>query len=197
MTGRTPSRTCIYGVEQHILCHPTPNKVGGCTGAEFGIGNATQNKGYNTGFFGKWHMGMSDDFATMVAILGLARGEREREMGGQSLCCPDRCLPSDIVPDPRVQGRCETTRQTATARWMARATPARCRGVQTPRWFVARAVMATSWSRTPTTSDSTNGSPPPSAGHQAPRTAGVRRRRQSVGPFLAHFSAPHRPMRTA
>ena len=59
MTGRTPSRTCIYGVEQHILCHPTPNKVGGCTGAEFGIGNATQNKGYNTGFFGKWHMGGS------------------------------------------------------------------------------------------------------------------------------------------
>jgi hypothetical protein len=24
MTGRTPSRTCIYGVEQHILCRETP-----------------------------------------------------------------------------------------------------------------------------------------------------------------------------
>ena len=37
-TGRTPARTCIYAVEQHILCHAG---AGGCTGGEFALGNAT------------------------------------------------------------------------------------------------------------------------------------------------------------
>ena len=38
-TGRTPARSCITGVEQHILCHAG---AGGCGGSEFGLGNATR-----------------------------------------------------------------------------------------------------------------------------------------------------------
>eukprot|EP00755_Sulcionema_specki_P031061 Sspe_Gene.95835::Locus_68146_Transcript_1_1_Confidence_1.000_Length_396::g.95835::m.95835 len=41
MTGRTPARTCIWGVEQHILCHKTPGMKGGCLEGEYSIANAT------------------------------------------------------------------------------------------------------------------------------------------------------------
>jgi arylsulfatase A-like enzyme len=52
MTGRTPARTCIYGVEQHTLCHAG---VGGCSGSEYGLGNVTRDAGgYLSGFYGKW-----------------------------------------------------------------------------------------------------------------------------------------------
>ena len=62
--SRTPARTCIWGVEQHILCHAG---AGGCTGSEFGLGNATRaaaRKGgpsYLSGFYGKWHLGSLSD----------------------------------------------------------------------------------------------------------------------------------------
>ena len=55
MTGRTPSRTCIYGVEQHILCRETPGIDGGCLHGEYSIANATRDHsaGYISGFYGK------------------------------------------------------------------------------------------------------------------------------------------------
>lgn len=60
-TGRTPSRTCIWGVEQHIMCHG--DGVGGCTGAEYGLANATRDSphDYLSGFYGKWHLGSLSD----------------------------------------------------------------------------------------------------------------------------------------
>ena len=83
-TGRTPARTCIYAVEQHILCHAG---AGGCTGGEFALGNATRvasreaSRGasgeageaddageagdiapaYLSAFYGKWHLGSLSD----------------------------------------------------------------------------------------------------------------------------------------
>ena len=41
-TGRTPARSCIYGVEQHILCRAG---AGGCTGSEYSLANATKDFG--------------------------------------------------------------------------------------------------------------------------------------------------------
>ena len=60
MTGRTPARSCIYAVEQHILCRDGAH---GCASGEIGIGNLTkQAKGdYLTGFYGKWHLGALSD----------------------------------------------------------------------------------------------------------------------------------------
>eukprot|EP00041_Stephanoeca_diplocostata_P037592 m.1428668 g.1428668 ORF g.1428668 m.1428668 type:complete len:622 (+) comp25067_c0_seq3:83-1948(+) len=58
MTGRTPARTCIYAVEQHILC---VSGVGGCAQGEYGLANATREKGYISGFYGKWHLGSLSD----------------------------------------------------------------------------------------------------------------------------------------
>ena len=60
-TGRTPARTCIYGVEQHILCRAG---AGGCAGSEYSLANASKDsqKGdYLTGFYGKWHLGSLSD----------------------------------------------------------------------------------------------------------------------------------------
>lgn len=54
MTGRTPARTCIWGVEQHIMCRAG---VGGCADSEYSIANATRERGYLSGFYGKWHLG--------------------------------------------------------------------------------------------------------------------------------------------
>ena len=58
LTGRTPSRTCIYGVEQHILCRETPGVDGGCLHGEYSIANATRDHaaGFISGFYGKWHL---------------------------------------------------------------------------------------------------------------------------------------------
>ncbi len=63
-TGRTPARSCIWQVEQHILCHG--EGVGGCNGkapAEFALGNATRNadRSYLSGLYGKWHLGSLRD----------------------------------------------------------------------------------------------------------------------------------------
>lgn len=60
MTGRTPARSCIYAVEQHILCH---GNAAGCASGEYGLGNLTrQAKGnYLSGFYGKWHLGSLSD----------------------------------------------------------------------------------------------------------------------------------------
>ena len=44
MTGRTPARTCIYAVEQHILCRAG---VGGCAESEYSLANATRDSGHN------------------------------------------------------------------------------------------------------------------------------------------------------
>ena len=62
-TGRTPARTCIKGVEQHILCRAGS---GGCTGSEYSLANATDDfnqttTNYLTGFYGKWHLGSLSD----------------------------------------------------------------------------------------------------------------------------------------
>eukprot|EP00035_Acanthoeca_spectabilis_P039999 m.66580 g.66580 ORF g.66580 m.66580 type:complete len:411 (+) comp9823_c0_seq2:119-1351(+) len=55
-TGRTPARSCIYGVEQHILC---VEGRGGCSRGEYALGNATRDAdaNYLSGFYGKWHLG--------------------------------------------------------------------------------------------------------------------------------------------
>eukprot|EP00729_Bicosta_minor_P010916 gene10916-9748_t len=59
MTGRTPARTCIWGVEQHILCHAGASD---CIEGEYSLANATQDKGgYVSGFYGKWHLGSLSD----------------------------------------------------------------------------------------------------------------------------------------
>ena len=61
LTGRTPARTCIYSVEQHILCRAG---VGGCGASEYGLGNATRDAprgDYLSGFYGKWHLGSLSD----------------------------------------------------------------------------------------------------------------------------------------
>ena len=53
LTGRTPTRTCIYSVEQHALCHE-----GICKEGEYSVANATRDfGGYLSGFYGKWHLG--------------------------------------------------------------------------------------------------------------------------------------------
>lgn len=51
-TGRTPARSCIYGVEQHILC---VEGRGGCSRGEYALGNATRDAdaNYLSGFYGK------------------------------------------------------------------------------------------------------------------------------------------------
>ena len=53
-TGRTPARSCIWGVEQHILCRAG---AGGCGGSEYSLANATRDAGkignqYLSGFYG-------------------------------------------------------------------------------------------------------------------------------------------------
>ena len=56
LTGRTPSRTCIYGVEQHILCRETPGVDGGCLHGEWSVANATRSHpsgAFLSGFYGK------------------------------------------------------------------------------------------------------------------------------------------------
>lgn len=58
MTGRVPERTCITGVEQHILCRAG---VGGCGDGEYTLANATRERGYVSGFYGKWHLGSLSD----------------------------------------------------------------------------------------------------------------------------------------
>ena len=68
-TGRTPARTCIYSVEQHILCHADSGTGrGSCSGGEYSLGNATRTakakKGgpnYRSAFYGKWHLGSLSD----------------------------------------------------------------------------------------------------------------------------------------
>ena len=67
LTGRTPTRTCIYSVEQHALCHQ-----GICKGGEYSVANATRDHGgYLSGFFGKWHLGSlrneTEDCYTLVS----------------------------------------------------------------------------------------------------------------------------------
>eukprot|EP01060_Flectonema_neradi_P032667 TRINITY_DN523_c0_g1_i13.p1 TRINITY_DN523_c0_g1~~TRINITY_DN523_c0_g1_i13.p1 ORF type:complete len:569 (+),score=122.32 TRINITY_DN523_c0_g1_i13:61-1767(+) len=58
MSGRTPARTCIYSVEQHILCRGgTQDEHGGCIRGEYSLANATREAGYISGFYGKWHLG--------------------------------------------------------------------------------------------------------------------------------------------
>jgi hypothetical protein len=46
LTGRTPSRDCIYTVEENAL--PLPEAT---------LGQYASSVGYATGFFGKWHLG--------------------------------------------------------------------------------------------------------------------------------------------
>eukprot|EP00048_Salpingoeca_helianthica_P012518 m.182805 g.182805 ORF g.182805 m.182805 type:complete len:575 (-) comp15383_c0_seq1:128-1852(-) len=48
LTGRTPTRECIITVEQN----PLPSALATSTTAAY-----AKNKGYATGFFGKWHLG--------------------------------------------------------------------------------------------------------------------------------------------
>ena len=70
LTGRTPARSCIHDVEQHILCRATgpdfwhgPAAVpgsGGCLRGEYSLANATADATlgpYLSGFYGKWHLG--------------------------------------------------------------------------------------------------------------------------------------------
>lgn len=58
LTGRTPARSCIYAVEQHILCRAG---VGGCAASEYSLANATSEHNYLSGFYGKWHLGSLSD----------------------------------------------------------------------------------------------------------------------------------------
>ena len=58
LTGRTPARTCIYAVEQHILCREGAD---GCARGELSVANLTQAHQYLSGFFGKWHLGSLSD----------------------------------------------------------------------------------------------------------------------------------------
>jgi arylsulfatase A-like enzyme len=58
LTGRTPARTCIYAVEQHILCR---EGAACCTRGEVGLANLTRDAGYLSGFYGKWHLGSLSD----------------------------------------------------------------------------------------------------------------------------------------
>ena len=58
LTGRTPARSCIYAVEQHILCR---DGARGCARGEVGIANLTRQHGYVSGFYGKWHLGSLSD----------------------------------------------------------------------------------------------------------------------------------------
>ena len=57
LTGRTPARTCIYNVDHHILCvegHGGTNTDSApCKRGEYSITNATREKNYMGGFFGK------------------------------------------------------------------------------------------------------------------------------------------------
>ena len=57
LTGRTPARTCIYNVDHHILCvegHGGTNTDSApCKRGEYSIANATREKNYMSGFFGK------------------------------------------------------------------------------------------------------------------------------------------------
>lgn len=94
ITGRTPSRTCIYGVEQHILCRDnTAGLKGGCTAGEFSIANATRLKGYMSGFYGKWHLGSlrnstSDCYpATNITKPHCLPGYVSYTNGNEAVCC--------------------------------------------------------------------------------------------------------------
>jgi arylsulfatase A-like enzyme len=57
LTGRTPARTCIYNVDHHILCvegHGGTNTDSTpCKRGEYSIANATREKNYMSGVFGK------------------------------------------------------------------------------------------------------------------------------------------------
>ena len=72
LTGRTPARSCIHDVEQHILCRATGSDFpgspsrgnGGCARGEYSLANATNDAAraagsapYLSGFYGKWHSG--------------------------------------------------------------------------------------------------------------------------------------------
>ena len=66
LTGRTPARSCIHDVEQHILCRATqPGEdrltpgQGGCLRGTWSLANATNaaSSSYLSGFYGKWHLG--------------------------------------------------------------------------------------------------------------------------------------------
>lgn len=60
LTGRTPARSCIHDVEQHVLCRETPaGTKGGCSQGEYTLANASRDAGANylSGFYGKWHLG--------------------------------------------------------------------------------------------------------------------------------------------
>eukprot|EP00051_Salpingoeca_urceolata_P033127 m.19085 g.19085 ORF g.19085 m.19085 type:complete len:662 (-) comp5874_c0_seq1:180-2165(-) len=61
LTGRTPSRTCIWGVEQHIMCHPGAAECP--AGGEYTLANVTKDSGHNylNAFYGKWHLGSLRD----------------------------------------------------------------------------------------------------------------------------------------
>ena len=58
LTGRTPARTCIYNVDHHILCRAgeggTTDSSPPCKRGEYSLANATREKGYLSGFYGKW-----------------------------------------------------------------------------------------------------------------------------------------------
>jgi arylsulfatase A-like enzyme len=58
LTGRTPARTCIYNVDHHILCRAgeggTTDSSPPCKRGEYSLANATRDKGYLSGFYGKW-----------------------------------------------------------------------------------------------------------------------------------------------
>lgn len=104
LTGRTPARSCIHDVEQHILCratHPGEDRLtpgeGGCKRGTWSLANATGAAGpYLSGFYGKWHSGSlrnssaSDDCyevdGAVECLEGYIRFGTDHQ-GGKASCC--------------------------------------------------------------------------------------------------------------
>ena len=83
LTGRAPSRTCIYSVEQHILAH-----------GETTIATAAKRRGYRTFFAGKWHLGSlsNDSHTDCYRISGPSEQcypgyVKTSDQAGSSVCC--------------------------------------------------------------------------------------------------------------
>lgn len=74
-TGRVPARTCIYGVEQRMLCRAG---VGGCKGSCYSLANATRDSGEGDAGEGKGGGSSSTKSSYLSGFYGKVRRDRER-----------------------------------------------------------------------------------------------------------------------